>query len=64
MKSTVGIAAIGFMILALNGPALGQSGWEDDGSVVRLTTDTDKVGIGMDTPNDPLTVKSTSADET
>lgn len=46
MKPTVGIAAIAFMILALNGPALGQSGWTDDGSVVRLADSTDKAGIG------------------
>ena len=46
MKSTVGIAAIAFMILALNGPALGQNGWTDGGTVVSLTDPTDKVGIG------------------
>ena len=46
MKPTVGIAAIAFMILALNGPALGQSGWTDDGSVVRLADRTDKAVIG------------------
>ena len=62
MKSTVGLAAIAFMIL--NGPALGQSGWTDVGSVVRLPTSTDKVGIGTASPNDPLTIKSGSADET
>ncbi|MCH8837098.1 MAG: hypothetical protein IIA60_04760 [Candidatus Marinimicrobia bacterium] len=50
MNSTIGSAVIAFMILALNSPALGQSGWEDDGSVVRLTTDTDKVGIGTTNP--------------
>ena len=30
----------------LSGYVLGQSGWTDDGNVVRLTTSTDKVGIG------------------
>lgn len=37
-------------ILVLSGHALGQSGWTDDGSVVRLTTSTDKVGIGTASP--------------
>lgn len=55
MKSTVGIAAIAFMIL--NGPALGQNGWEDDGSVVRLTTSTDNVGIGTANPYAKLHVR-------
>jgi hypothetical protein len=32
------------------------SGWTDDGSVVRLTTSTDKVGIGTSTPNRNLEV--------
>jgi hypothetical protein len=32
-------------------------GWTDDGTVVRLTTDTDKVGIGNDNPNMKLDVE-------
>ena len=33
------------------GYASGQNGWTDDGSVVRLTDSTDKVGIGTDQPS-------------
>ena len=36
--------------LLVNGALLGQGGWTDDGSVVRLTTSTDKVGIGTTNP--------------
>lgn len=32
-------------------------GWTDDGTIVRLTTDTDWVGIGNDDPDAPLHVK-------
>ena len=43
-----------------NGSALGTAGsaggWTDDGTVVRLTTGTDKVGIGTDTPEFKLSL--------
>ena len=46
-----------------NGSALGMAGsaggWTDDGSVVYLTTSTDKVGIGITAPLYPLDVDST-----
>ena len=38
------------VIFLLSGYLLGQGGWTDDGSVVRLTTSTDNVGIGTTTP--------------
>ena len=31
-------------------------GWTDDGTVVRLTTDTDKVGIGTTTPDEEMEI--------
>jgi hypothetical protein len=34
----------------------GAGGWVDDGSVVRLETSTDKVGVGTDSPGDKLEV--------
>jgi hypothetical protein len=44
-----------------NGAALGMSvsagGWTDDGTMVRLTTSTDNVGIGDDTPTYKLDVE-------
>ena len=46
-----------------NGSQLGTAGsgggWTDDGTVVRLSTGTDKVGIGVTTPAYPLDVDST-----
>lgn len=36
----------------------GASGWTDDGTVVRLTTTTDMVGIGTTTPSAPLSLGS------
>jgi hypothetical protein len=52
--------AFGFGILGLvlvaAGEARAQGGWTDDGTVVRLTTRTDGVGIGTDTPIDKLHV--------
>lgn len=36
----------------------GDSGWTDDGSVVRLTTITDNVGVGTTTPIAQLSIKS------
>lgn len=47
------------MILMLRGFAFGQGGWTDDGSTVRLTTSSDKVGIGTASPlsNAKLDVK-------
>ena len=41
--------------VALSGP-IGQGGWTDDGVSVRLTTGTDKVGIGTTTPSEKLDV--------
>jgi hypothetical protein len=38
------------------GGSSSSSGWTDDGTVVRLTTSTDKVGIGTTTPNKNLEV--------
>ena len=32
------------------------SGWSDDGTVVRLATSTDKVGLGTDSPAEQLTL--------
>ncbi len=47
--------------LMWNGSALGTAGsaggWTDDGTVVRLTTGTDKVGIGISSPAFALDVK-------
>ena len=45
------------VILLVNGALFGQGGWTDDGSVVRLTTSTDKVGIGTATPVQALDVR-------
>ncbi|MBN1782240.1 hypothetical protein JW948_13995 [bacterium] len=42
--------------LSWNGSALGTGGWTDAGTVVRLTTGTDKVGIGDDSPTYSLDV--------
>jgi hypothetical protein len=39
-----------------SGPSGGSSGWTDDGTVVRLTTGTDSVGIGTTSPGEPLEV--------
>jgi len=44
------------MILMLRGVAFGQGGWTDDRTTVRLTTSTDKVGIGTSSPWELLTV--------
>jgi hypothetical protein len=41
--------------VALSGPA-GNSGWSDDGTIVRLTTSTDNVGIGTSSPSEKLDV--------
>ncbi len=35
----------------------GSSGWTDDGTVIRLNTNSDNVGIGTDTPTEKLTVR-------
>ncbi len=43
-------------------PAYGQNGWTDDGSVVRLTTSTDKVGIGNSTPLTALHISGNMSD--
>ncbi len=40
-------------------PAPASSGWTDDGTVVRLTTNTDKVGIGTASLSEELHVKDT-----
>jgi len=42
--------------VALSGP-IGQGGWTDDGTVVRLTTSTDNVGIGTSSPSEKLDVE-------
>ena len=49
-----------FVVLAIAGPALGQSGWEDGGSVVHLTTSTDRVRIGTSTSAAKLTIANTT----
>ncbi len=49
-----------------NGSALGisvSSGWTDDGTVVRLTNSTDKVGIGTNTPLVNLDIRGASIDD-
>ncbi len=45
------------VIFLLSGYVLGQSGWTDDGNVVRLTTSTDKVGIGTNSPDNLLDIE-------
>lgn len=58
MKTQYLIAVV-LATFLLSGHALGQSsGWMDDGNVVRLTTSTDKVGIGTSGPGAKLHVKS------
>ncbi len=42
--------------IASTGGGGGANGWVDDGTVVRLETSTDKVGIGTTTPSDKLEV--------
>jgi hypothetical protein len=42
-------------------PGGGAGGWTDDGTVVRLTTSTDKVGIGTTNPTGPLEVEKSTA---
>ena len=41
---------------AATGGSGGANGWTDDGTAVRLTTSTDKVGIGTATPNEQLDI--------
>ncbi len=41
--------------VALSGP-VGQGGWSDDGTSVRLTTSTDQVGIGVSSPTEKLDI--------
>ena len=48
------------VLLAVTSPALGQSGWEDGGSVVHLTTSTDRVRIGTSTSAAKLTIANTT----
>ncbi len=43
---------------AVSPPRAPESGWRDDGTVVRLTTVSDNVGIGTATPGQRLTVRS------
>ena len=45
-------------IFLLSGYALGQNGWTDDGTVVRLTTSTDNVGIGTSSPIDKTWIQT------
>ena len=42
--------------IASTGGGGGANGWVDDGTVVRLETSTDKVGIGTTTPSDKLEI--------
>jgi len=53
------VISVGFGLLGMVVGAVGQAeaqGWTDDGTVVRLTTKTDAVGIGTDLPTDKLHV--------
>jgi hypothetical protein len=42
--------------LGTNNLSIGDGGWTDDGSEIRLTTSTDLVGIGTDSPTEKLQV--------
>ncbi|MEO0293216.1 MAG: hypothetical protein ABIN61_03210 [candidate division WOR-3 bacterium] len=44
------------VLLLVSWVAYGQGGWTDDGTVVRLTTSSDKVGIGTANPEEKLEV--------
>jgi hypothetical protein len=50
----VSIVIVALLLFSL--VAYGQGGWTDDGTVVRLTTDSDSVGIGTATPTCKLDV--------
>ena len=53
------VISVGFGLFGMVVGAAGQAhaqGWTDDGTVVRLTTKTDAVGIGTDLPTDKLHV--------
>ena len=63
MKITGGSPALNSVLTSdANGLANWQSpaggGWSDDGTVVRLSTSTDKVGIGTTNPTAPLVIES------
>lgn len=45
--------------LTINGSSTTASGWTDDGTIVRLTTSTDSVGIGTTAPASTLDVEGT-----
>jgi len=52
----VGLGLLGMVLGGAVTEAFAQGGWTDDGTVVRLTTKTDGVGIGTATPIDKLHV--------
>lgn len=63
LKMTTG-ASNGYVLTCTNSsgdaswqPAPGGGGWTDDGTVVRLTTSTDKVGIGTSSPQAKLEIE-------
>ncbi|MCH7575093.1 MAG: hypothetical protein IIA59_08210 [Candidatus Marinimicrobia bacterium] len=56
-RSAAGILAALWLTVGA-APAYGQNGWTDDGTAVRLTTSTDKVGIGTTTPTHQLDVET------
>lgn len=47
------------LTISADGAALNTSGWTEDGTNVRLTTDTDNVGIGTDSPGYKIDVIGT-----
>lgn len=62
LEMKTAIVAVAAMTISISN-AFAQGGWTDDGSIVRLTTSTDLVGIGTSSPSNTLTVKSTSWSE-
>jgi len=58
------LSVVVLVLLLVSMVSYGENGWTDDGSKVRLTTSSDKVGVGVTNPNSKLHVQWSAAGPT